>query len=95
MLEAVVVTHSAPPELLDACIAALTAAGGVDRLTIVHTGAPLDDHDPAQFDRDDDGPSGGQGCVVERLQVANRGYGAAADIGMQRAIAAVPRPLRC
>lgn len=70
MIAAVVVTYSAAPEMLDACLAAIRADGGVSQIIVVDTGgtaAPSDDG-------------------VELLRIANRGYGAAANAGFRRAV---------
>jgi N-acetylglucosaminyl-diphospho-decaprenol L-rhamnosyltransferase len=76
MLAAVVVTHAAPPGTLAACLAAVAAGGGVDRVIVVDNGAPgsLGLPDLAQFD-----------VPVEALKVSNDGYGAAANAGFARA----------
>lgn len=75
MLVAVVVTYSAPPPELRRCLAALRAAGGVDRLILVDTGgAAMVDDLPGQ-----------PPCEV--IRTANRGYGAAANVGIARAAA--------
>lgn len=67
MIAAVVVTHSAPVELLDRCVAALD--GDVDRVVVVDTGG--------RSGRDWSPPES-----VEVVAVENRGYGAAANAGI-------------
>lgn len=69
MIAAVVVTYSAPAGMLDRCVASLRAAGGVDRVIVVDTGSRAAPADTA----------------VEVVRVANRGYGAAANVGFARA----------
>lgn len=71
MIAAVVVTHSAPAELLRSCVSSLRAAGGVDRIIVVDNGGRAD------LSGDD----------LELLTAANRGYGAAANEGIARALA--------
>ena len=72
VIAAVVVTHSAPAEMVDACIASLRSAGGIDRLIVVDNGAGT----AVRID------------AVDVLTVPNRGYGAAANEGFARALAA-------
>lgn len=70
MIAAVVVTYSAAPGMLDACLAALRADGGVGPVVVVDTGGSAAPADPD----------------VELLRVDNRGYGAAANAGIRRAV---------
>ena len=69
VIVAVVVTYSAPAEVLERCIAALRAAGGVERVVVVDTG----------------GAAVVAGHGVELIRTDNRGYGAAANLGFVRA----------
>ena len=69
VIAAVVVTYSAAPRMLDACVAALRADGGVGPVVVVDTGGGAAPADPD----------------VELLRVDNRGYGAAANAGIRRA----------
>jgi GT2 family glycosyltransferase len=71
VIAAVVVTHSAPAELLRSCLSSLRAAGGIDRIIVVDNGG-----------RSDLG-----GDDVELVKTSNRGYGAAANEGINRALA--------
>lgn len=70
MIAAVVVTYSAAPEMLDACLAALRAGGGIDLVVLVDTGGRAKPSDPQ----------------ADVLRVENRGYGAAANAGIRRAL---------
>jgi N-acetylglucosaminyl-diphospho-decaprenol L-rhamnosyltransferase len=79
MLAAVVVTHSAPPGTLASCLAALVAAGDVERVIVVDNGA-AGTLDLAAVDA--------AGPLVELVQVPNRGYGAAANVGFGVALRA-------
>ncbi|MCB1134579.1 MAG: glycosyltransferase, partial [Verrucomicrobiae bacterium] len=74
MIAAVVVTYAAPPGMLRACIEALRAAGGLDRVIVVDNGGR------AEVAVDDTAVIG-----VELLHTDNRGYGAAANAGFARA----------
>ena len=67
MIAAVVVTFSAPADVLDRCLRALCEEGGLDRIVVVDTGGS------AQVASD---LAGG----VELLQMENRGYGAAVNL---------------
>lgn len=69
VIAAVVVTYSAAPGMLDACLAALRADGGAELVVVVDTGGRAA---PADAD-------------VELLRMDNRGYGAAANAGIRRA----------
>jgi GT2 family glycosyltransferase len=69
VIAAVVVTYSAPPEVLGRCLAALTGAGGADRVLVVDTG----------------GAAAAEHRLVEVIRTDNRGYGAAANVGFDRA----------
>jgi N-acetylglucosaminyl-diphospho-decaprenol L-rhamnosyltransferase len=71
VITAVVVTHAAPPATLTACIGSIRRAGGVQRIIVVDNGAR------ATVEGDD----------VELVSVPNRGYGAAANEGIRRALA--------
>lgn len=68
VIAAVVVTFSAPADVLDRCLRALRAEGGVDRVVVVDTGGAATIADDL---------AGG----VEVLRMENRGYGAAANLG--------------
>lgn len=71
MIVAVVVTYSAPAETLGRCLDALESAGGIDHVVVVDTGAS------AGVDR----------AGVEVIVTDNDGYGAAANVGFERAVA--------
>jgi N-acetylglucosaminyl-diphospho-decaprenol L-rhamnosyltransferase len=64
------VTHAAPPGMLHACLDALRAAGGLDRVIVVDNGGRAEVT---------------IGDSVELLRTENRGYGAAANAGFARA----------
>ena len=68
MIAAVVVTFSAPPEVLDRCLRALRDEGGLERTVVVDTGGSA----TVAADLADD---------VELIRTENRGYGAAANLG--------------
>jgi N-acetylglucosaminyl-diphospho-decaprenol L-rhamnosyltransferase len=68
----VVVTHSTTPDGLHRCLGALLAAGGLDRVILVDNG-------------DEPVADPGFGSVVEMLRTTNDGYGAAANLGIERA----------
>ena len=70
VIVAVVVTYSAPANMLERCIGSLRSAGGVDHIVVVDTGGHAVPSDPA----------------VELIQTDNRGYGAAANRGFSRAL---------
>jgi GT2 family glycosyltransferase len=70
VIAAVVVTHSAPAGVLEACVASLHDAGGLDRILVVDNGGS------AMLERGD----------VDLIRVANRGYGAAANAGFAKAL---------
>lgn len=74
MIVAVVVTHDPPAGALDRCLDSL--AGEVDRIVVVDNGGRADISRRAGDDR------------IELMTVANDGYGAAADVGFERALAA-------
>lgn len=69
MIAAVVVTHSAPAEVLQRCLEALSGTQGLDQIIVVHNGA---DGDVPTIDR----PG------VRVLHTENHGYGAAANRGI-------------
>ena len=70
MLVAVVVTYRAPREMLDTCVGALRAGGGVDRIVVVDNGGTAVVDDPA----------------VELIQPgSNLGFGGGANLGLRRA----------
>jgi len=69
VIVAVVVTHAAPAGVLERCLAALGDAGGVGRIVVVDNGGTAVADEPG----------------VELLRTANRGYGAAANVGFARA----------
>jgi len=70
VIAAVVVTFSAPTEVLDRCLRALCDDGGIDRLVVVDTGGA------AAIAAD-------LAAWVELIATENRGYGAAANIGFE------------
>jgi GT2 family glycosyltransferase len=74
---AVVVTHVGQGDLLDICLDALDHAGGVHRCVVVDNSRPGTPHDPGSLSR----PS----MVVDLVPTANRGFGAAANCGFERA----------
>ncbi len=65
---AVVVTYSAPAEVLDRCLRSIVDAGGVERIVVVDTGGAATVADDLAGD-------------VELVVMDNRGYGAAANRG--------------
>ncbi len=69
VIVAVVVTYSAPAEMLERCIGSLRMAGGLDHIVVVDTGGQAAPSDPA----------------VELIRTDNRGYAAAANLGFSRA----------
>lgn len=69
VIAAVVVTFSASAEMLDRCVASIRAGGDVDHVIVVDTGGGAN---PGDAD-------------VELVRVENRGYGAAANVGFDRA----------
>lgn len=69
VIAVVVVTFSAPAEMLDRCLASLRASGGVDRIIVVDTGGRASPNDPD----------------ATLIRVENRGYGAAANVGFEAA----------
>jgi N-acetylglucosaminyl-diphospho-decaprenol L-rhamnosyltransferase len=84
VIAAVIVTHAAPADVVDACIASVLDAGGIERVFVV-----------------DNGDAARRSAVaarlvarttttapVELLAVPNNGYGAAANKGFGRALAA-------
>lgn len=76
VIAAVVVTYAAPPGMLQACVSALRAAGGVDRVIVVDNGGRAEVAE---------GDHAGGSVPVELLRTDNRGYGAAANAGVARA----------
>jgi len=68
---AVVVTYTAGQAVLDRCIAALRAGGGIDYIVVVDTG----------------GTAAVSGDAIELIRMQNRGYGAAANVGFAAAVA--------
>ena len=72
VIAAVVVTFSAPAEMLDDCVASVRACGDIDLVIVVDTGGRAIPSDPD----------------VLVVNVTNRGYGAAANVGFQAARAA-------
>ncbi len=72
VIAAVVVTFSAPAEMLEACLASVRSCGEVDLVIVVDTGGRADPGDPD----------------VRLISVSNRGYGAAANTGIRAARAA-------
>ena len=73
MIAAVVVTYSAPTEMLARCLRALLTEGGLDRVVVVDTGGA------ATIDTD---ISDGISPQVTVITMQNRGYGAAANRGL-------------
>jgi GT2 family glycosyltransferase len=69
VIAAVVVTFSAPAEMLDRCVASLRASTDIDLVIVVDTGGRAEPSDPG----------------VMLLRVPNRGYGAAANVGFDAA----------
>ncbi len=69
MLAVVVVTYSATPDELDRTLASSCAAGGADRVIVVDTGGTASPRDAS----------------IEVLRMENRGFGAAANVGVARA----------
>ena len=69
VIAAVVVTFSAPAEVLDRCLRALSGAGGLDRIVVVDTGGRA--VIPSDLD-----------VAVELIRMDNLGYGAAANHGV-------------
>jgi GT2 family glycosyltransferase len=72
VIAAVVVTYSAPAEMLARCLRALLTEGGLDRVVVVDTGGA------ATVDTD---LSDGISPDVTVITMQNRGYGAAANRG--------------
>ena len=72
MIAAVVVTFSAPAEMLDRCVASVMSSSGIDLVIVVDTGGRAKPSDPH----------------VQLIRVPNRGYGAAANVGFDAARAA-------
>jgi N-acetylglucosaminyl-diphospho-decaprenol L-rhamnosyltransferase len=70
VIVAVVVTHAPPAGILARCLDALGATEGLDRVVVVDTGQAAP------------GPS----ASVDVIRVDNRGYGAAANVGFDRAV---------
>jgi N-acetylglucosaminyl-diphospho-decaprenol L-rhamnosyltransferase len=70
---AVVVTYSAGQAVLDRCVDALRAGGGIDHIVVVDTG----------------GTAAVSGGHIELIRMDNRGYGAAANVGFAAAVARV------
>jgi N-acetylglucosaminyl-diphospho-decaprenol L-rhamnosyltransferase len=68
VIVAVVVTYSAGGDLLDRCLGALLATRALDRVVLVDTGRSVSD--PADE-------------RIDLLHVDNRGYGAAANVGVE------------
>lgn len=68
MIAAVVVTFSAPADVLDRCLRALCGDGGLDQIVVVDTGGS------AQIAPD-------LAEVAALVRMENRGYGAAANLG--------------
>ena len=69
VIAAVVVTFSAPAEMLERCLASVRASEGVDHIVVVDTG----------------GRARPVGAEIELIRVENRGYGAAANVGFDAA----------
>lgn len=72
MIAVVVVTFSAPAEMLDRCLASIKASNDADLVVVVDTGGEADPDDPD----------------ITLVRTANRGYGAAANVGFGAARAA-------
>lgn len=74
---AVVVTHTGASDMLDACLDALDGVGGVETCVVVdNSGAVLDDMS---------GSPSRRSMPVVREERPNRGFGAAANVGFERA----------
>lgn len=71
MRAAVVVTYSAGQEVLDRCVSSVRDGGGIDHIIVVDTG----------------GAVSVSGDAIELVRMANRGYGAAANMGFAAALA--------
>lgn len=69
MIAVVVVTFSAPAEMLDRCVASVVASADVDVVIVVDTGGHANPND----------------SDVTLIRVPNRGYGAAANAGFEAA----------
>ena len=72
VIAAVVVTFSAPAQMLEECLASIGSCREIDLVIVVDTGALADPSDPD----------------VRLLRVSNHGYGAAANVGFRAARAA-------
>lgn len=81
MIAAVIVTHTAPAEVVVACVRSVVSAGGVASIVVVHNGSDQGRESlRGAFDAAD---------LADRVAIvptANRGYGAAANVGAARAI---------
>ena len=69
VIAVVVVTFSAPAEMLDRCVTSVRSATAVDLVIVVDTGGQARPSDPD----------------ITLISVPNRGYGAAANIGFEAA----------
>ena len=78
MIIGVVVTHSSPAAQLDRCLNALLADGGPECVVVVDNGDVA--CVPGAVD-----PRAADAAAIEVLRVENRGYGAAANVGIRRA----------
>ena len=80
MEAAVVVTYAAPPGMLAACLDAISGAGGIGYVVVVDTGgrARIDQRVSELVASRD----------IELVEMDNRGYGAAANVGFAHARAA-------
>lgn len=73
---AVVVTHTGASDMLDACLAALADVGGIDHCVVVdNSGRPVDESAVSSLHRS---------MSIVREACANRGFGAAANVGFAR-----------
>jgi N-acetylglucosaminyl-diphospho-decaprenol L-rhamnosyltransferase len=81
MIAAVIVTHTAPAEVVVACVRSVVSAGGAASIVVVHNGSDQGREAlSGAFDSAD------LGDRISIVQTANRGYGAAANVGAARAI---------
>jgi GT2 family glycosyltransferase len=80
VIAAVVVTYSAPAEMLARCLRALLAEGGLDRVVVVDTGGTAT-VDTGTSDGASNDNSNDNSAAVTVITMQNRGYGAAANRG--------------
>jgi N-acetylglucosaminyl-diphospho-decaprenol L-rhamnosyltransferase len=77
---AVVVTYAAPPGMLAACLDAISGAGGIGYVVVVDTGGRARDDAQVRAVAD--------AGAIALVEIANDGYGAAANVGFAHARAA-------